>query len=124
MLINVLITAAHNNGAVFKSLTTTTTTTSAPKSGSSTRPTSRGKRKIIVNLMDVYHCPKPGEHTDWALKRSVIIISFQGPTNLYSHGLTILYFQGPTQLTGTAHGSYSVVRAGKAKVKILRNVID
>ena len=105
LLLNVLITAAHNNGAVFKSLTTTTTTTSAPKSGSSTRPTSRGKRKIIVNLMDVYHCPKPGEHTDWALKGSVIIISFQGPTNLYSYGLTIswaynLIFPGAYPIDG------------------------
>ena len=76
--------------------------------------------------MDVYHCPKPGEHTDWALKPNVTILYFQGlailffqaPTNLYSQGPTILYFQVPTQLTGTAHGSYSVVRAGKAKVKM------
>ena len=74
LLINVLITAAHNNGAVFKS----TTTTSAPKSGSSTGPTSRGKRKIIVNLMDVYHCPKPGEHTDWALKPERYNLIFTG----------------------------------------------
>ena len=55
--------------------------------------------------------------------RSVTILYLQGPTNLHSQGLAILYFQVPTQLTGTARGSYSVVRAGKTKVKMLRNVI-
>ena len=101
MLVNVLITAAHNNGAVFKSLTTTTTTTtSAPKSGSSTRPTSRGKRKIIVNLMDVYHCPKPGEHTDKALKPERYNLIFTGAYKLTFSGACNPIFPGAYPIDG------------------------
>ena len=92
LLLNVLITAAHNNGAAFKSLTTTT---SAPKSGSSKKPTSRGKRKIIVNLMDVYHCPKPGEHTDWTLKPERYNLIFPGGLQTYIlRGLQSYIFRG------------------------------
>merc|ERR550539_1880853 len=53
---------AHNNGAVFKTSATTTTTPPLTTTSRTTSTTSRGKRKIIVNLMDVYHCPKPGAY--------------------------------------------------------------
>jgi len=65
-LLKTSLKAAHNNGAVFKTSATTTTTATPPSRGPTTTSTtmasttSRGKRKIIVNLMDVYHCPKPG----------------------------------------------------------------
>jgi len=58
--------AAHSSGVVFKTSEETTTTrpSSSGSTTTSTTPstTSRGKRKIIVNLMDVYHCPKPGAY--------------------------------------------------------------
>lgn len=38
--------------------TTSTTTTEKPDKPNVTRES--GKRKIIINLMDVYHCPKAG----------------------------------------------------------------
>ena len=59
-----LVAAAHSSGVVFKTSEETATTrpSSSGSTTTSTTPstTSRGKRKIIVNLMDVYHCPKPG----------------------------------------------------------------
>jgi len=64
-LLKTSLKAAHSNGAVFKTSAATTTAT-PPKRGptttSRTTTTSRGKRKIIVNLMDVYHCPKSGAY--------------------------------------------------------------
>merc|ERR1719167_1990250 len=64
-LLKTSLKAAHNNGAVFKTSASTTTATPpnrGPTTASTTMgsTTSRGKRKIIVNLMDVYHCPKSG----------------------------------------------------------------
>jgi len=45
--------AAETTSTSTSTTTTTTTTTARPQ-------TTRGRRKIIVNLMDVYHCPTTG----------------------------------------------------------------
>ena len=94
-----LVAAAHSSGVVFKTSEETTTTrpSSSGSTTTSTTPstTSRGKRKIIVNLMDVYHCPKPG-----FLHREA-----------ESHKLI---FQELTRLMGTARGFCYVGREGKA----------
>lgn len=57
--------AAQNSGVVFRTSETTTTTTPEPTAppATTTAPTStsaRSRRKIIVNLANVYHCPKSG----------------------------------------------------------------
>lgn len=57
--------AAQNSGVVFRTSETTTTTTpettAAPATTTTTTSTSaRSRRKIIVNLANVYHCPKSG----------------------------------------------------------------
>ena len=94
-----LVAAAHSSGVVFKTSEETATTrpSSSGSTTTSTTPstTSRGKRKIIVNLMDVYHCPKPG-----CLHREA-----------ESHKLI---FQELTRLMGTARGFCYVGREGKA----------
>lgn len=57
--------AAQNSGVVFRTSETTTTTTPEPTAAPATTTTTtstsaRSRRKIIVNLANVYHCPKSG----------------------------------------------------------------
>ena len=50
--------------------------------------------------MDVYHCPKPGEQTDWALKPERCDLIFPGAYNLIFSGACNLIFSGAYPIDG------------------------